>query len=301
MNWLLFAILGNFIYAGVNLVDKFLLRQRATTKPVVYSFYIGILSFFVIVLAPFGLKWPGLGQFFIAFLAGIIYFLILLSFYKSLDINEPSRVLPIVGGFTPVLILLFSSVFLGEVLRNRQFLAFFFLVFGSVLIMFDFDKKKNSFLSSIKGAGFIVLVIVLGSVYNILEKFVFIKQGFLSGFIWSRMGLVFTAFSVLLFPVFRREIILSGKKATAGLSFVLIFSKLAAGAASFFIHLAISKTNVAMVSAMQGVEYVFLLALTVIFSKMHSRIVYEKLTAEIIFLKTAAILLIGAGLWILIL
>ena len=60
MSWFLFALLGYFLYSLVTISNKFLLRQRATTKPLVFTFWVSLFSLFTFILAPFGLHWPGL-------------------------------------------------------------------------------------------------------------------------------------------------------------------------------------------------------------------------------------------------
>ncbi len=54
--WIAIAALAQLISAGIIFVDKYVLVSKSHVgKPVVYAFYVSILSGFVLVLVPFGL------------------------------------------------------------------------------------------------------------------------------------------------------------------------------------------------------------------------------------------------------
>ncbi len=298
MPWFLFAISGYFLNAVVGVIDKFLLGQRPTTKPPVYTFYIGILSIFAFILAPFGLDWPGLSQFAMALLAGGLFLLSLLYLFETLDLDEASRVLPAIGGLTPILVLFLSFLFLDERLSLLQVLAFSLLVLGSVLITLKLGGKKRNLVKTVK---FIALAILFGALSLVLIKYVYIQQGFINGFIWSRLGSFLVALLFLIWPKLRQSIFEAGRQAKSGLSLLLVSNKTLAGGASLLINLAISLGSVSLVNAMQGVQYVFLLILAVILSKKFPQILEEKISGKILLQKISAILIIGLGLVILVL
>lgn len=292
----LFAIAGYFLNSVGGVIDKFLLGQRPTTKPPVYTFYIGFLSIFAFVLAPFGLSWPGLGQFLIALLAGGLFLFWLLYLFEALDIGEASRVLPVIGGLMPILILILSFLFLGERLNWQQILAFFLLVLGSALITLKFGGQKRNLAKAVK---FISLAILFGAISLILIKYVYIKQGFINGFVWSRLGIFLTTLLFLISPNLRQSIFETGRQAKEGLSLLLVSNKALAGGASLLINLAISLGSVSLVNALQGIQYAFLLILTLFLSKKFPEILKEKISGWILLQKILAILFIGGGLVIL--
>lgn len=295
MNWFLFAISGYFLNAVASVVDKFLLAQPATTKPKVYAFYAGLLSIFALVLVPFGLNWPGLSLFLISLLAGVFSFFGLLYLFEALDIGSASRVLPAIGGLTPILILFLSFVFLGERLDMLQIFAFLLLVFGGMLISFKREPKERQKKRTI----FIALAILLTAISLVLIKYVFLHQDFINGFVWTRMGMVLGALFFLISSNLRRSILDAGRQSKGGLSLLFIFNKAIAGAGSIGINLAIFLASVSIVSALQGAQYAFLLIFTIILSKKFPRIIHEKVTRGIIFQKILAIISIAAGLVIL--
>jgi len=297
MNWFLFAILSCFLYAIVTVFNKFLLGQRATTRPLVFTFWLGVLSVFSFVLAPFGLAWPGWSAFLYDILVGVLYFVSILYFYELLDINEASRASSLVGGLTPILVLIFSYLFLAEKLSSPQLLAFFLLVLGGLLI--SLKRSRGEIREGMKGLRFLALTIILGAIYWIMAKYAFDSQGFVTGFVWSRLGFVFAALAILARPIWRKMIFVSEKQATPKIGGLFVSSKLFAAFGSLFIHLALTYGNAALVNALQGVQYVFLLIFAIILSKKFPEVLREKLSGGIILQKIVAVLLIVVGLAIL--
>ncbi|MBI4709076.1 MAG: DMT family transporter [Candidatus Portnoybacteria bacterium] len=295
MTWFLFAIFGYFLNAAVSVVDKFLLSQRATTRPAVYTFYIGFLSIFAFVLAPFGFYWPGLGQVLIALLAGATFLIGLWYLFEAVDIGSASRVFLTFGGLTPIVVLGLSFLFLGERLSTTQILAFLLLVAGGFLVSFKKEPQRKKE----KRFRFIIIAVILTAISLVLTKYVFMHQDFISGFIWTRIGSFLTALLFLIPQELRHAIFGSGKQSKGGMSLLLISNKAVAGGATVMVSFAISLGSVSLVNALQGVQYVFLLILTAMLSKKFPQIIHEKVTTKIIIQKLLAILLIGAGLVIL--
>ncbi len=297
MTWFLFAIFGYFLYSLVTVINKYLLRQRATTKPLVFTFWLGVLSIFTFVLAPFGLSWPGWGAFTLDFFVGVLFFLALLAFYQALDINEASRTASVIGGLQPIFILLLSWLFLAEKLTWLQILAFLVLTVGGFTL--SLEKGRGGFREGLKGLKIVAWAIALGAIYMIFAKYIFDQQGFITGFIWTRVGLVAAAFMILLRPLWRRAIFSSARQASEGLGALFVTSKILAGFGSLFIHLAVAWGSVTLVNAMAGTEYVFLFFLILVLSKKFPQILREKSNFAAILQKAVGILLIGAGLAIL--
>src|SRR4030043_1654303 len=114
MSWFYITILVYFILAFVNLADKYLL-QSVIPNYRVYSFYVGILSALSLVLAPFvGFYIPEISLILLGFAAGASYVYGLFWFYKALNSFEASRVVPAIGGLTPVFTLALIYLFSGS-------------------------------------------------------------------------------------------------------------------------------------------------------------------------------------------
>lgn len=302
MNWLLITISSYLILAIVSLVDKYLLTS-SIPNPKVYTFYVGTLGILVLLIAPFiGFYIPEISQIILSLLAGAIYIYALFWFFKSLHLFETSRIVPAIGGMTPLfsfgLIYIFS--FGKEILSLSEIIAFVFLISGSILI--TMRRKK---LITLKSLQFSALTAFLLSLAFVLTKYVYLDQPFWNAFIWLRIGGFIMALSFFIFiPEVKKEIFQKReyfpKKTTA-----IFLSNQVAGAGSnilqnWAIFLA-PLVYIPIINSLAGVQYVFLLAFAVLFSVKFPKILKEEISREIIFQKIIAILLIGIGLVLLVL
>ncbi|XOB41486.1 MAG: hypothetical protein ACKKMS_02060 [Candidatus Nealsonbacteria bacterium] len=297
MSWILIAISAYFILAIVFLVDKYLL-VGPIPNPKVYTFYIGTLGIFVLILVPFvGFYIPELPQIILSLSAGAIFIYGLFWFYKALRDFEASRVVPAIGGILPLFTLGLVYIFSAgkETLGYFEFFAFILLILGSILITYE-RSKKISFQSlriSAIAAFFLALSFVL-------TKYVYLAQPFWSGFIWIRIGgFLMAIFSFLLFKEIREEIFkkkVSFKKRTIGI--FLSNQAMGAGAGilqNWAIFLA-PLVYVAIINALQGIQYAFLLVFIIFLSLKFPKILKEEISRKLLLQKIIAILLIGGGL-----
>lgn len=301
MLWLIVAILSYLILAVAFLVDKYLL-VGSISNPKVYTFYVGVSGILILALIPFvGFSIPGAWQVFLSITCGIFFTGGLFWFYKALQLFEPSRVVPAVGGILPVfsflLILIFSK---GKaIFAPFDYIAFVLLILGSVLVTYKKSQKislKCFLISSVAA--------VLFAFYVVLAKYVYMGQSFWSGLIWIRIGGFLAALGFLLTREVRSELF-KAKPGLRGKTAILFLSNQAAGAGgnilqSWAIALA-PLVYVATINALAGIQYVFLFIFSIALSLKLPNILKEEISGEVIFQKIAAILLIGGGLLILVL
>lgn len=300
MLWLIVAISAYLILALVFLVDKYLLTS-SIPNPKVYAFYVGTLGILVLFLAPFvGFYIPKISQIALSLLAGATFICGTFWFYKALRLFEPSRVVPAVGGLTPLftfgLIYLFSGG--EEILSFFEIIAFIFLISGSILI--NLKKEKLINLKSLK---FSVLTAFLVSLSFVLIKYVYLEQPFWNGFIWRSVGGFLAAFCFFVFfPEIKKEIFKKREKFPQKTTAIFLTNQAAGATAAILQNWAIflaPLAYVAFINALQGVQYAFLLIFTIFLSLKLPRILKEEISKEAILQKLLAILLIGGGLAIL--
>lgn len=293
--YILIAILAYLLFAITGIADKFLL-SGAIRHPITYAFLVGILSPIVIILAPFGFHIITGQVLFFALLGGFCFTYALFFFYSAIQQGSASRILPIEGGLVPVLTFVLAFFIVGEKLDSNQIVAFVLLVLGSILISIKKVEGKWQPLAlrnAIIAAFFFALALTL-------YKYTYNHTNFISGLIWNRLGLGLGALSFLLLP-YSRNIILSSWKEKSSLSksknpIVFVGNFLAGSTGSLLQSYAIFLGSVVIVNAMQGVQFVFLLILTTIFSVYFPKILKEDIAKAVLFQKILAIVLISAGL-----
>jgi uncharacterized membrane protein len=301
MHWLTFALAGYFFNAVTALFDKFLLAGRIK-EPVVYAFFVSILSLFAVVLVPFGFQ-PIPWQTVVVFvISGVLFLYGLVAFYNAVKRSEISRVAPLVG-ITISLIAGVASLAFGPVANPSfsptHFFSLLLLLSGAFLIAFDLPLKKNDALMKstlLAGALMALSLIFLKTGYR--------NADFVNGLLWSRLGFILGGLSLFIIPEYRHAILentrhfssSNRRDVTTGMLFVL--NKIFGAIATFFLTYATFLGPVTFIQALNGVQYAFVLALALPLAFYYPKIFEEKLYFWDWFQKGMAIILIGLGMWL---
>jgi drug/metabolite transporter (DMT)-like permease len=318
--WLFITISAYFINAGVYVADKFLLSKKIHSS-IAYAFYVGVWSVFnvfLLILVPW--QAPSLQELTLDLLAGFLFLVTLVFWYKALHQSEASRVVPIVGALVPIFSFILSFVFLGESLSQQQFIAFIILIFGGVLISIKHTKvylyrkvinRVREVIGDIFGkvpAGVqptsrllvnSVAAAVFFATYYVLMKYIYMYQPFVGSFVWSRLGSFIGVLFMLFVPNWRYLIVeqQKGAKTPKNLFFFLTIRLLAA-AAFIMINWAISLGNVAIVNALQGVQYLFLFVIILIVSARYPKVLNEQLGGGVLLQKLIGTIMVCLGLYL---
>lgn len=301
MTWLLVTLASYFLSAVAAILDKYLLSGRIGS-PAMYAFLMALFSSFAFLAIPFGVEWQGLGNTSLAVFSGILFLYGLVAFYDAVKKSEVSRVAPGVGvimALTSFLVVFLKSSSDIELVANEAhlLLAFFLLVGGALLVSFDLPLKKTDTMpisSVFAGVLFAVSLLYLKEAYA--------GMNFVNGFFWSRFGIFLGGFTLLLIPVFRRDIFSYSAHFTephphhamTGLLFVL--NKTCGGLAAFLLVYAVSIGPLTMINALSGVQFAFVFLLSFLLSFFYPAIYGEKLAPNDWVQKAFAIAMIGVGI-----
>lgn len=319
--WLFVAVSAYFINAGVYVADKFILSRRMHSS-IVYAFFVGIWSIFNAVILIFNPWVPNMRELGIDLLAGLLFLATLVFWYKALHQSEATRVVPIVGALIPIFSFLFSYIFLGETLGERQFLAFLILIIGGVLISIKhtkfyavrliFERFKNTFGNILGGihaqyrpTSRLILNSTVSAMffaaYYVMIKYIYLTQPFIGSFVWSRFGTFLGTLLILFVPTWRAKIFDYQKGARSPRNFGFFISvRLLAALAFIMLNYAISLGNVALVNSLQGIQYMFLIVIVIFLSTRYPHILREELGGGVLLQKMIGTVLISLALYILI-
>ncbi len=299
MNWLIVTILAYFFLAIVSLFDRYFL-VGPIPNPKVYTFYGGILWFFVcLILIPFGINFPARDIIFIGLGAGLIRILAILFLTKSIVQSEISRVVPASGGFLPIFtFLLFFFYFpKTEILNLFQIIAFVLLILGSVLISIKGFSLRFFTFETLKCP---IIAAFLFALSFFLAKKLYLETNFLNGLFLILLG---GGLGAVIFIFFRevRESIFT-KRITQKISGLFLLGQMSGGMGVFLQQYAVflaKPGQVPLINALEGIRYVFLLFFVFLLAKKFPQILKEEISRKILFQKIVAIFLIGGGLAIL--
>lgn len=273
MSWILLATIGQLINAVVAFLDKYIVSDEAVLpRPFVYAFYSCLLTGFWVVIYVFGyipgltdigipsfedIRKPTIQVIGMSFLASYTFFMALMSMYEALKKAEAVNIMPIIGATSAVATFIMSYLFLNTPFNVQYMWGVVVLSLGTLFVAQTLPQK-TIILSVIHSGVFFAL-------HYISMKGLFQETNFQDGFFWSRIALVLFALSLLMVPSYFEKITEQSKKTTKKTGVLVVFAKIMAGVAAFLILVATDMGDVAVVQAMDGLKFVFVLVISIVF------------------------------------
>lgn len=275
MSSILLAAAGQFLAALVAILDKFIVcSPKGAPRPFVYAFYSCLIAggwagVYVLAFIPGlqGIGAPSLSNVEsptiqvvgMSFLAGYTFFMALVSLYDALRKADASDVMPVIGAVSAISTFGMAYLFLDQHLTENYIWGIALLSAGTLLVSqgrFRIPTAVNTVHSG-----------VFFALHYITMKGLFQETSFDDGFFWSRVGFVLFALSLLLVPVYFQKIKEQTKETTAQHGLLLLSTKIIAGISAFMILKATDWGEVAVVQALDGLKFVFILLMSVFIGK----------------------------------
>ncbi len=276
MNWIFLAVAAQFLSAIVALIDKRIVSdEKLLPRPFVYAFYTCIISgvwivVYFISLLPLpsfidanipslsGVMKPTLEVVSLALLSAYAFFLALVSMFTAFQKADASDVVPVVGATSAVASFGLGYFFLDTTLSSNFVWGILLLAAGTYLVSHFHFGIKTAFASVHAGIFFALHYITL--------KGLFLTTSFDDGFFWSRIAFVFFGLSLLLIPSYFDKIKTQTKSTTKQTGVLILSNKVIAGISTILILKATDLGDVAVVQALGGLQFVFILLLGIFFS-----------------------------------
>ncbi|MFA6227654.1 MAG: EamA family transporter [Patescibacteria group bacterium] len=295
MFWLPITIISYALNAAALATDKFLLNKKIP-NPAVYTIIISFLGILALVLLPFDWSQPTGSQLAWELISGFLFGAGIYLMFVALNRGEASRIIPFLGGLQPLIVLPLAWLFVGEAVSEKFLLAFFVIIMGTVLISYGKGKADKV------AYGAAIFSAILFAVSLIIAKYAYNSQGsFITPFVMTRLGALLFALCLFAWPRHRRSffaVVRRPQKQTSGL---LLFGQTSGALSSILVNfaIAISVGATAIINALQGLQYVFLLLIVIAVQRIQPGAMKEKMTRKILWQKIIATAFIVAGLAIL--
>lgn len=292
MSWVYFIVIAAFMWSITNIIDKFLVEKKVE-KPIVLTIFVRSASLipFLFVIPFVEFYFPGPELTFFIFLASLFAALGVIFYYKSVQIEEISIIIPLLQ-FIPIFVLFLSFFLIGEVLGFFDYVGFVIIIAGGLII--STKRLKRIF----KIERVFLLMLIAGLFYAISDvsiKYVFMNTEYWSAFVmfWFLQTLILL--SLLFSPKIRKEAKFYIKK--IGLKAKIIIISVAT--VSFIAHIlgnfAIKLGPVTLVDAVVNIELVFTFFLAVFFTAYFPHILKERMDRKTTIQKILGMLLIITG------
>ncbi len=309
MNWILLAVGAQFLNALVALIDKRIVSDdKILPKPFVYAFYTCLISGVWIVVyffsfLPFlpdnipvpsfdNVLRPTLSVVALAYLSAYTFFIGLVSMFSALRTADAADVVPVVGATSAIASFGLGHFFLNTIMTSHYGLGIAILAFGTYLVSRFQFTFKTAFVCFHSGLFF--------AFHYIAIKGLFMATSFDDGFFWSRIAFMLFALSLLMIPNYFEKIKEQTKATTRRAGYLIGANKILAGVSTILILKATDLGDVAVVQALGGLQFVFILLLGIFFSIRPTAVhIGEKYRKETILQKAIFVAVITVGFLVL--
>lgn len=274
--WLILAVAAQFVSALVALVDKYIVTdEKALPQPFVYAFVTCLMSgasilVYLLSSVPLPLQgvhfpdirnvsFPNLSIIAFSFLSAYTFFSGLVSMFSALKKADASDVVPVVGAVSAISTFAFGYLFFNTHLSNNFLIGIALLSLGTAFVSHFRFTWKTALLAVHAGLFF--------ALHYVTFKGLLAITNFDNAFFWSRIGFVAFALSMLLVPEWLERVTTQAKSTGKRGGFLVIGNKVLAGIASILILKATELGDPAVVQALGGLQFVFILILGLIFGR----------------------------------
>ncbi|HYV33509.1 MAG TPA: EamA family transporter [Candidatus Limnocylindria bacterium] len=288
MAWILFSLLAAFIWAGTNILDKYILSKWVKTPTLVlmgFGLACLIAAAGIYVFKGFApMDWKVVVA---SLLSGIFYLLAELMYYKAAQVEEISRVISLIyldGLFTAIL----SAIFLGEIFSPLKYLGVVLLVAGAIAISY----KKSTGFKFTKAIWLCILGAVLYSFCSQFAKFSLNHSDYWTVFAYIRLG-TFIALLPVYYSNFKTlKIFATQETKRFG---ILILNNAAVLVGALFFVIAASLGYLTLANALAATQPFFVLIMIVSLSLFYPHVLKEESNKVIVAQKVFAMVLMFIG------
>ena len=293
-NWILLLILAQIIWSVCSIIDKFLLSKDHIKNPAVFIVFNGLMNILLIFIVPFiGIKPIGFTDILVAVSGGMCLNAAILIYYRAIKEEEASRVI-IIAQSTPLFVLFWAFLFLGETLSLNNAIGFILLLSAGLIVSF---RKVHGFLRPSKVFYLMLLSMIVGSLGAIPARHIYAVTDFWSAFFWLRIG-QFTSLAVLLSPPVRKGFIETLKTMDIGVKGILSFKIIIDFCAFIAMGYVILKTPALAISSAlaSAIQPIMVFVLTLVASLTFPKVIKEDIDVKSLSAKLFALLLVVAGM-----
>lgn len=295
MSYLPITIIAYIINSFSLMIDKNLI-EHSLKNPLVYTFYVGVLSLLAVFLIPLGFTLPSLLAVIYSIASGLFFILAIFTYFWALKSFPVTVVAPVVGALNPLIALSLGLLIFQEHLAQTQYLGVFLLILGGIILTSNLWLKKQHI-----NKLFLIMIfsgVLFGLSYVLLRQ-AFLASSFINGMVISRVSMTFFVLILLLSTRFRSQIFASRVSRHYFLNrsgALLLSSQLAGASSGIMVAFAVSLASPALVNSLYGIQFIIVFIVTWALSKKYPHLLDETINKKTILQKIIATILIALGL-----
>lgn len=293
MSWIWVSLLSYAVVAVANISDKVLVEKYIKDSSIVVIFTGAVAAIIGLLMIPFvGLPSYPLSTLFRVLLAGILLQAYLLPYFRALETDDPSTVIPL-GQAVPIFSLIFAWFFLQESLLPAQILGFVFILAGGVFVSLE---KKGTFKLR-KTFWLMMLASLLFAASSVLFKGAVDEENVMQTIAVESLGIGLGTLLLFLVPGFAKKTLNHMRKMPKAGWISLSVSETFYVTFRFLILIAFSLGPVSMVSVLSGSQPVFVIIYSVLLTIFFPSFFHEDLDRKTLVRKAGSFILMLFGLY----
>ena len=188
--------------------------------------------------------------------------------FSAMQKGQVARVVPIIGTLIPLVLLIHAAFF--HTVTQTQTIAVVILIAGLIFLTFsDWIPLRQGFGGqarfSKKELFFEITSALLFALSYLVLRQAYLRESFLTVFVYSRMILIPVGAAILLMPKLSKTVFSSSDKKIDFLSktgLLFLAGQAAGGTQELLLTFSISLATPALVNSLQGIQYVFIFLFT---------------------------------------
>lgn len=302
MTWFFIALVGPFLFALTNYIDKILLekyfKKGGVGTILLFSSLLSVIALpFLFLMDPTVFS-IGVKNILALSIVGILNVGVLWCYLLALKDNEASVVIvfyqlvPVFGG-------ILGYFFLGEILTSLQMIAMAIIILGTTIVAFEIDSDNHFKLR--KGT---ILPMLAASLFwatgGVIFKAVALEENVWRSLFWEHFMLTVVGIIIFMFVNSYRNNFLnairSNSKAILSINGV---NELIYISGNIMVAYAYLLAPIGLVLLTESFQPIFVLVIGIIFTLFFPKILTEKIEAKHLWPKIIAILITGIGTYLL--
>ncbi|MBU1292831.1 DMT family transporter [Patescibacteria group bacterium] len=207
MTWFLISLIGPFLYAMTNFIDKTLLekyfKHGGVGTLLIFSALLSALALPILFLFDNTVFSVGLLNILVLATVGVLNVLVLFFYLKALE-DEEASVTVVFYQLVPVFAYGLAFFILGETLTTLQLIAMAIVIFGTSIISFEVDTENNFKLRT-KTIFYMVGASFCWALGSVIFKAVALEEQVVRSLFWEHLVLTVIGIGLFFFVRSYRE------------------------------------------------------------------------------------------------
>ncbi len=296
--WFIFAFIAATFWSVVVIVDKFVLTHHIKDAVTYQIFLAFVMLPFLVVMLPFiPLNTPP-GLIIFTVLLGMILSLVFVLYNRALIIEEASRVTPLLF-ISPLFVLLFSFLFIGEELSLKRYAGILLMILSAITVSLRGIERGHSL--SVSPALLIILFLdVITAGKDVISKLMLYHMDYRSYLFWFILGNIIGRPLLLLIPHSGEKLLTIMRTLPPRIFLLSLINTVLAWTGYILYFKAISMTYVSLVSAIPASQPFLVFIFATILGAFYPELIKEDINRNTIALKGIAVVCIIAGAYMII-